>query len=176
MNREIENAAQELSAARTRLEGQLEDLQNEITALEKRRLPAIRRAFEKASTLQDMFVQLIAENPGDFQRPKSVNLHGLKFGYRKGAGGIHFDDADQVIALIEKKLPEDLHDLLIKTRKSVLKVGLKQLAVSDLKKIGCTVEDTGDQVFVQSMDSALKKHIDRMLATNPETDDLKIAA
>lgn len=166
--KEIDSLAADLCAVRAKLAAALERMADDVRALERQRAYSIKRIFESAVSRQRMLSDMIEDNRGLFAKPKSRIVQDLKFGLRKGKGGIDFEDEDQVIALIERKLPEK-SDILIKTTKKVLKSGLNQLDVKDLKAIGCTVEESGDVIFVQSIDSALKKQIDRMLSDITET-------
>ncbi|MDP3612591.1 MAG: hypothetical protein Q8R98_12115, partial [Rubrivivax sp.] len=86
----------------------------------------------------------------------------IRVGFEKGKGAISFEDADQVVKLVKKKLPE-LLDQLVKTEEKPLKGGLKQLTVAQLKSVGCTVEETGDQVVVRAVDSDVDKLVKALL-------------
>ena len=64
---------------------------------------------------------------------------------------------------------EDQVDTLIKTEESPVKSALLNLSTADLKKIGCTVTDTGDKVLVKSTDSDIDKFVDALLEEPNET-------
>ena len=84
-------------------------------------------------------------------------------GFRKGTGGIDWSDDDQTVKLIEKHFPKTQAELLIKTTKKPIKKALADLDVADLKRIGCTVESTGDVVFIKPADSTVDKHVNALL-------------
>ena len=159
---EIEARVQSYAGARTKLADAVQQLHDAIENLRRNNLPRIKRNLEKASELHAEVAALIADSPALFIKPRSVVLHGIKVGFEKGKGLISFDDADQVVKLIEKKLP-DMADVLVKTTSKPVKQALKQLTVQQLKAIGCTVEESGDQVLVRAVDSEVDKLVTALL-------------
>lgn len=159
---QIESAALAYSKSREELGAIVATMQELIDATKRTYLKAIKSAVGKASARHATLKELIEANPGCFEKPKTQEFHGIKVGYRKGTGGIEFDDADQVVALIEKHL-KDLADTLIKTTKKPIKKALENLDVSDLKRIGCTVEATGDEVVIKPVDGAVEKAVNALL-------------
>lgn len=159
---EIETRAKAFSEARTKLAEFVAELQAGIDALKRDHLPRVKRALNRAAQLQTELQGLVADAPDSFVKPRTVILHGIKVGFEKGKGAIDFEDADKVVELIEKKLPE-LFDTLVQTTKKPLKTALKNLSVKDLKSIGCTVEETGDQVVVRAVDRDVDKLVTALL-------------
>ena len=86
----------------------------------------------------------------------------MKVGYKKQKGSIHFEDEAQVIRLIKKHFP-DRSDVLIRIRESLNKPALGELSVLELKRIGCTVEDTGDVPFVRAVEGEVEKVVEALL-------------
>lgn len=105
---------------------------------------------------------LIEAHPDLFERPRTQVFHGIKVGYRKGKGGMDWEDEEQVLKLIKKHFPE-MEDVLIKTLEEPNKSALAELPASDLKRLGITMEDTGDQVTVKPTDSAVDKAVKALL-------------
>lgn len=171
---QIEARAKAYAQARERLAEAVSGLNAAIDALKREQLPAIkvhlRRAFEAESRLR----ALVEQNPELFVKPRTVVLHGVQVGYAKGKGTITFEDADQVVRLIERKLPEQA-DVLIALKKTPVRKALAQLSVAQLKAIGCSVTEVGDQVVVRVVDAAVEKLVDAMLRSL-EIDAAKAAA
>jgi hypothetical protein len=90
-------------------------------------------------------------------------LHGVRVGFAKGKGRIEYEDADKVVALIDKKLPE-LADELVRTERKPLKSALERLTVQQLRAIGCTVEEAGDRVVVRAEDTDIDRLVTALLA------------
>ena len=89
-------------------------------------------------------------------------LHGLKLGYQKGKGKIEWEDDDQVVKLIRRHFP-DQFDVLIKTAERPIKDALASLTAAELRKIGVTVEETGDVVFVKDSTGNVDKLVKALL-------------
>lgn len=165
---EIEKLAVKLALVRDDLKTEVAAMEAERQEIERKYLPKIRRL---ARTMRERKADLeatIDANRALFERPKSREMHGLKLGLRKGSGAVEFEDEEQVIKLIEKKLPEDQHDLLIQTTKKLLKKAVMQLEARELAMIGCTVESTGDVVFVKDTDSAVDKLVKALLKSTAD--------
>lgn len=156
---EIEARTKVYADARGKLAEVVSTLQEGLDALKKDNLPRIRRQVQRLAELEADLKALIELSPDLFVKPKTVVLHGVKVGFEKGKGAILFDDEDKVVQLIEKRLP-DLAEQLVKTTKKPLKGGLAQLTAQQLKSIGCTVEETGDQVVIRAVD----KDVDKLVA------------
>lgn len=142
-------------------------LNTAMDALKKAELPKLRRAVARAAQAHDELKSLIEAAPELFQKPKTATFHGIRLGYMKGKGGIEWDDADAVVAAIQKHLPDQAEALIRWTGKP-LKEAINQLDVGTLKKIGCRVVDTGEIVFIKSVDSAVDKMVDALLKAATE--------
>ena len=158
----IEDSARAYAAARAKLAECVTQLQEGLDNLRKNNLPRIKRNLAKVAELESELKALVADAPNHFVKPRTLVLHGIRVGFEKGKGLITFDDADDVVKLVRKKLP-DLADVLIKTTDKPVKAGLKNLTVQQLKSIGCTVEETGDQVIVRAVDSDVDKLVAALL-------------
>jgi len=159
---EIERLAKQLADARQNLKEGLDELDSEMAAIKKKFLPALRRAVEKAAQRHEALRGAIEEAPELFQKPKTVVFHGIRLGYMKSKGEIIWDDESQVIKLIKKHFPDD-YEAYIKVTEKVFKTSVAAMSVSDLKKIGVTVIETGDEVFIKPTDSEIDKLINALL-------------
>jgi hypothetical protein len=159
---DIEVRAKAFADARGAVASIVTVLNEGIEALKRENMPALKRAISRAAEKHDNLKAIIDANPKLFVKPRTVVLHGVKVGYAKGKGGIKFDDAEQVVKLIKKHLPEQAEVLII-TKESPAKDALAQLSASDLKKIGCTVVDSGDAVVIKPTDSEVDKLVDTLL-------------
>lgn len=167
---QIEAAAAKLAAARDALTQAHVVEEEEKAVITARHLPQIRRLTMQFKAHAEELQALVASAPSLFLKPKSQVLHAIRLGYRKGSGKIDFDDEDQVIARIRKLLPADQADMLIVCTESVSKEALATLDVGDLKRLGCTVEDTNDVPFVRLADKESAKVIKALLKDATEED------
>lgn len=158
----IDEMAKELAAARALLSERLTGLDDEVRQARNRRLPGIRAALARAKAAQADLRSLVDANRGEFGKPRTRVLHGIKVGLQKAKGVVKFLDAAKVVELIKKHFEEQA-DVLIKTKETPVKAALQQLTAADLKKLGVTVEDTGDEIVIAPVDSDLDKLIDALL-------------
>ena len=143
-------------------------LNDQVEALKRAALPDIKRHVARAADAHGRLHELVAGAPGLFVKPRTVIFHNIKIGFEKGWGKIEFADQDRTVALIEKLFPEQA-EALIATKKTVVKAALSNLSVGDLKRIGCTIEETEDQVVIRPTDSGVDKIVTALLkeATAP---------
>lgn len=164
---QIEGKTRAYAEARDRLRELCAALEAGMKDLRIEHLPGIRKALNRAAEAEAALHALIERAPELFVRPKTVILHGIRVGYMKGKGGIEWDDADRVLALIERHLPDQL-DTLCKVVRRPSRDAIAQLDVATLKKIGCRVVDTGEEVFIKAADGALDKMVDALLKAATE--------
>lgn len=158
----IETLTRDFADARSGLAARVQAYQDEVEKIKRRLLPGIKRAVETAATTRDRLRNEIERQPELFVRPKSVILHGVRVGYQKAKGVIEWDDEEKVVALIHKHFP-DQTELLLKTVERPLKTALAQLPAADLKRLGVTVTDSGDEVLIKPVDGAVDKLVDALL-------------
>lgn len=137
-------------------------LNSAMDALKADALPRLRRAVARAAEKHDELKALVEAAPKLFQKPKTQTFHGIRLGWMKGKGGIEWDDADAVVAAIQKHFPDQAEQLIRWTGKP-LKEAINQLDVASLKKIGCRVVDTGEVVFIRPVDSAVDRMVQALL-------------
>lgn len=160
---DIEAAARQYAEARGRLSELVQELEDEVARLRRQRLPAIRRALGAAQERRDRLAGAIAGAPELFERPRTVILHGIRVGFQKGRGAITWEDDARVVALIRRHLP-DQAESLIKVTERPLKTALAQLSSADLRRIGVSVVETGDEIVIRPADGELDRLIERVLA------------
>lgn len=160
---QIESAAFKYSQARKNLADLMQTMQEQIDAIKRTHLSGIKSAVGKCTKQHTELKELIEAHPESFEKPRSHVFHDIKVGYRKGTGGIVIHDEDQTVNLIRKHFDREVFDTLIKTTETPIKKSLETLDVATLKKIGCSVEDTGDVVFIKPTDSAVEKAVNALL-------------
>jgi len=164
---DFERLAQDLSGARMMLKEVVSSLETEISVLKKKQLPAIRKWASASAERQTALHQAIEENPGEFVKPRSRILHGIKFGIQKKKGEVTWEDEERVIFLIKKHFPE-LVEGLIRVKETAIKNALVEMAAVDLKKLGVSVENDTDEVFIKATDSEIDKIVDAILKAETE--------
>ena len=158
----IDNAAKALRAARDTLTERATTLHDEMEAAKRKAMRGLRSSVSQVAQAQSDLLAAIDEAPQLFTKPKSIVLHGLRLGYRKGTGSIEWDDDAQVVKLIRKHLAEQF-DVLVKTTEKPIKTTMVNLAAAELKKIGVTVEDTTDVAFAKDTTDSVDKLVKALL-------------
>lgn len=168
---ELEAAAKTAGTTHDVLQTAVRELEDEITALKRRRMTRIRNALGTAIEARAALLAAVEDSPELFKRPKSRAIHGVRFGFEKGKGKITWTDPDGVVRLIERHFP-DSAALLIKTTKKPVRAALAKLPTQDLKRIGCQVGDTDNAPFIRMVDTELEKFVNALL----EDDELNRSA
>ena len=169
---QIETAAKAFAERRAALGNIVTRMQDGIEAIKRENLPDLKTAINDATEAHSELKALIEASPEHFAKPRSKVFHDIKIGFQKAKGGIEFEDSDQVVKLIRKHFP-DQADVLIQTKEKPAKDALAQLTVAELKKCGCTVQETGDVVFIRPADSDVDKLVKALIdnATAEEGDE-----
>lgn len=159
--------AQLLARTREQLGHMVAELNKGIEAMKAERLPDIRVAIDAASEAWKGLASDIEAHPELFRSPRTLQAHGIKFGFQKGKGGLEIADEDKTVGLIEKLLPDQVA-LLISVRKAPVKDALAQLSAAELKRLAVNVKDTGDVVFIRPAEGALDKVVKALVAAAVE--------
>lgn len=160
--KDIEARAKKYAEARERLAAIVGALTTALDAIKRTEMPKLRRAVAAAAEQHEALKAIIEEVPELFAKPKTAIFHGIRLGYVKGKGKIEWDDADQVVRLIKKHFPEQA-DVLIATTEKPVKDALNGLTAAELKKLGVSVTEGGEAVFIKPVDSAVDKMVDALL-------------
>ena len=159
---EIDTMAKTFSDARQRLRDTLQDLRDKQEALLRQYLPGIKSQVNIAKEKEEALKGAIEDSPKIFVKPRSIIMHGVRCGFRKGKGKLDWEDDVQVVKLIKKRHADQV-DLLIKTVEKPVESALKQLDVAELMKLGITVEATGEVVIAEPTDSEIEKQVKKLL-------------
>jgi hypothetical protein len=158
----ISKQAEVYAKVRTLLADKVTALESAMAALRREYMPGIRQGVARAAEAEDALRALIDAHPECFAKPKTRVIAGVKLGFGKGKGKLDFDDADAVVARIKKHLP-DQADVLIRLKETPVKDALAQLPAADLKKLGVTLAEAGDQIVIKPVDSDVDKLVDALL-------------
>jgi hypothetical protein len=171
---QIAKATRQYADARRELTALVDATNRRMRLIYEDNLAHIRKLLARANDSRDALETLILAAPEFFNRPRTIVLHGVRIGLRKGKGGLEWDDEDQVLRLIKKLLPEQA-DVLIRTTEQPIKNALAELPAADLKRLGVCVEETGDVPVIQPADTAADKLVKAFFKT-PAPEELKQAA
>ncbi len=160
---EIEQAAKDFAAARDLLAERVQRLRDEQEAAKRRLLVGIRNAVASFRATHEQLLELVKAHPQLFTKPKTRTLHNIRLGWIKQRGKLEIADADRVVELIEKLLPEQAASL-VRTNKAPDRKALAELPAKELKRIGVGVTDDTESPFVKPADDGVSKMIDALLS------------
>lgn len=127
---------------------EVRELQREVMAA---RLDPIRQAVSRASTARDVLADALEEHRAAFaggrDAPRTRSLAGVKVGWRKRPGKLVWVDDAAVVGRIRQHLP-DRAAVLVQTTERPVRGAMKSLPVSDLARIGVTLEADVDEVVI----------------------------
>lgn len=164
---QIEDAAKRYAAARGILAEICGAFNLDLVQAKAKYVGKLKRAVAVAKEREAELAGMLEESGELFVRPKTVVFHGVKVGFQKAKGKLEFDDPDQVLKLIRKHFPEQA-DVLINTKETPAKEALAQLSAAELKRLGITVVDSGDQVVIKDTTSEVDKMVEALLKDEAE--------
>jgi hypothetical protein len=159
---QIEDAAKRYAAARGILADICGAFNLDLAQAKGRYVGKLKKAVALAKEREAELAGMIEESGELFVKPKTVVFHGVKVGFQKAKGKLEFDDADQVLKLIRKHFPEQA-DVLINTKETPAKEALAQLSAAELKRLGITVVESGDQLVIKDTTSEVDKMVEALL-------------
>lgn len=160
---QIEALTKTYSDQRRALADRVALVEDEINAIKRKHLSALRRLVDAAGTAHGALAAAIEAAPGLFVQPRTIVLHGVKVGYTKGRGRLEMADPSKTVELIRKHFAARAEDL-IKSREEPVKALLNQMSASDLRKIAVIVVDASDEVVVKATDGEIDKMVEALLA------------
>lgn len=158
----FDQLARDYQHAYSVLADRVSTLEQELQAAKRARLHGIKTAVAKVKDTEAALRSAIEDDPQCFDRPKTQTLHGVKFGYRKGTATVELDDETKVIGRIKRLLAEKVESL-IKFSEKADKKALQKLSKVELQKLGVTVVDPGDEVFIKNTASEVEKFVEGLL-------------
>jgi hypothetical protein len=166
---DLQSLTKPYADARGQLAAVVTELNDCIESLKRKKLPIIKELVARAAEREGNLRAGITSAPQLFEQPRTVIFHGIKIGLQKGKGGIEFDDPGKVVDLIRKNFTEEEAEALIRTIEEPDKKMLALMPVADLKRIGCTVGNTADEVVIRPTDTGVDKIVNALLKAAVET-------
>ena len=159
---QIQNQTRRFADAHKALAEEVDTLNEMLEAAKRSRLHIIKAAVARAIEERAKLKVAIEAAPQFFEKPRTIILHGVKIGLQKGKGGIEFDDADKVVERIER-IYGDAAVRYLHVRKTPNKDALTELTAAELKKLGCSIIEAGDEVVIKPVDSDVDKVVTALL-------------
>lgn len=161
----LEAQAASLRGARDRLRDVANAIQQDIEAIKRAHLPALRDALAACAQAETDLRQAVEASPAElWRRTRTRLVHGIRIGWIKSRGKVEWDDEAKVIERIRRLLPAEQAALLIRVREAVHKPAVYDLTAGDLKRLGIRIEDDCDVVVVKDVAGELDRMLERLLA------------
>lgn len=159
----VNKRAEDYADERDRLCLLVETLERQVEDVKRQALPDIRDAVRRTSEAHDRLRAAIETHPELWEgKRRTVVIAGVRVGMTKGKGKLTWEDAEQVVKLIRRHFPEQA-EAMIRVREEPIRKALAELTVTELKRLGVTVEETDDQVVIKPTDSEVDKLVSKLL-------------
>lgn len=162
----IDTLAKKYADARAALASRVQKFEDELRELQRRHVKGIKEAAAVAAQRQGELLAEVKDHPDSFVKPRTIIVHGIKVGFQKGKGRLVWDDEGKVVdRLLDYK--EQINDLdpqaFVETVQTPKKEMLLGVPAAVLKRLGCRIEGTEDQVVVKATDSNVDKLVAKIL-------------
>lgn len=159
----VNKRAEDYAAERDRLCELVEALERQVEDAKRKALPDIRDAVRRTSEAHDRLRAAVELHPELWEgKRRTVVIAGVRVGMTKGKGKLTWDDVAQVVKLIRRHFPEQ-SEAMIRVREEPIRKALAELTVTELKRLGVTVEEADDQVVIKPTDSEVDKLVSKLL-------------
>jgi len=159
---DIETKAKALADRREMLHDCLVQVERELAAVKKRHLKELRRRVALVADYESELRAAIEGAPELFEKPKTQVFHGIKVGFRKGSGGLEWEDDGDLVRKIEKYFGDEAEGYLVVKKKPSAEA-LEDLDAATLKRLGVQVVDDGEQVVVKAVETDLERLVKALL-------------
>lgn len=166
---DIRAAAQRLADARrestTRATALEHALSQAAAPIYNSHRPGIDEAAATEAAAYGALLDLIKAAPGEFKRPRSLIIDGVKAGYRKEPDGLDFDDEAAVIVRIRALDDFDgIAQALIRTEEHLNVEALETLDAGQRRSLGIRSVSGADQPFISFVETDVEKLVKGLLA------------
>lgn len=148
---DIRAAADRLAVAHTATTARAALCQDEIKAaiqpIYDRHRAGMDAAAEEEAAAHRALLNLLDAAPQLFDKPRSINVNGVRAGYRKAEDSLDWGDDAALIKRIRALLPAQA-DLLIRTEETLVLDALAQLPAAAHQKLGINRITGADNPFV----------------------------
>ena len=157
---EIENRMKILGDARGALEAELQRAEAKLAAVRDQHAEKLKAAAARVQSLEAELISLVHRVPHLFKKPQSLEINGVRTGWRKGKGRLELPDTDKLIKRIGEVLTRAQQQAVVKVKVTVLRGQLARLPGEILKKLGVNLTAAGQEPFISYPKSDLEKQVD----------------
>lgn len=159
----VEMKAADFADKRKILVDQVALLQDKIDLLKREYLPQIKLAAEDLAISHAALHEQVNACPELFEKPKTQTFYGIRVGFKKQKGKIEIPDEDATIRLIKKILTPEEVEQVIDVKEKVLKTPLENLPAATIKRLGVTIHEDTDEVYIKAIGDDIDKFVAALL-------------
>lgn len=161
---EIDLSTKQYADARAALAAQVQELNDAVEQLRRKRMPDIKAAVARASERACALRNKLESAPELFTKPlpRTHVLHGIKVGYTLAKERLEWQDDEALIAAIREHLSR-MSSALIKTTEAPVKKALEGLTACQLDTLGIAVIPGSDEIVIKPTDSQTDKIVAALL-------------
>jgi hypothetical protein len=140
-----------------------------LRRLKREHIRGIKSAVLSMAEARAALEEAIKAAKPQFAKPRTRTLHGVTVGFRKLIGKLTFSDAADVVKRIKQHFPA-MVKVLVQTVEVPVKEAIEQLPAADLKRIGCEISESGDQLVCKMAGTDVEKVVAALLHGEEEAD------
>jgi hypothetical protein len=148
---------------RDTLADRLQALEDAVTTLKRRHLPAVRAAYADLAAEETLLRDDLEQAKALFKKPRTRVLHGIKVGWNKGKPRLDWDDPAEVVARINRLLADQAPSLIRRPAPQPIKKALETLDAKTLGRIGVRITGGRDALVIKPVDGDIDKLINTLL-------------
>lgn len=165
----IRTAAQRLADARRESTTRATALEHALAQAAAPIYAAHRSGIDEAAAVEAeahaALLALVETSPGDFKRPRSLIVDGVKAGYRKEQDSLDYDSEEAVIGRIFALDEfESLAQALVRTERHLNIEAIETLDAGQKRLLGIRTITGADQPFISFADTDVEKLVKAILA------------
>lgn len=157
---DIEARMKSLGEARGALEKELQRADEKLAEVRERHAEKLKAAAANVALLEQELLSHVERVPGLFKKPQSIEIDGVRAGWRKGKGRLELPETDKLLKRIGEVLTRAQKQAVVKVKVTVLKGQLARLPGEILKRLGINVTAAGQEPFISYPKSGLEKQVD----------------
>ena len=162
---DIVDLARRYAAAHRATQEVVDDILDKQRRALQSRLRALKSRAGEMGEARGRLVGAIEAHPELFAAPRRTQeIDHIRFGLRKRQGDIDHGPEKDLVNAIYLQLPEALVRMLIQKKVTVSKTALRKLDADQLRRIGVSIGEAGDEVTISAGGGQLDRLVAGMLA------------
>lgn len=165
----ISTLAEKFAAAHAALAERVSEAHELMEMVRKQHLKPITKAVEKAQEARANLVAMIESMPHLFVKPRTLVIHGIRCGFKKGQDKLVVTSVADTVQMIRTHLPDLAAALIRQPAPELSKAALGTLPDAQLAQLGITTVAGKDETVAVSTLTNVDRLVAALLADPTET-------